>query len=415
MSIRQTLLMAFKSIANNKMRSFLTMLGIIIGVASVIALVSVTQAQTSIWITQMSANGANRIDMYIPYNSSSKQRAKIVDYCEKAIGKELTAFSVSGQTNMTIKYRGKSMDNTTTYFGNEKYSECISASLSSGRNFSQTEVENGARVCVIGEAVRKQFFGAMSPIGQYIRIGNSWSQNYQSYKIIGVYTGKYKGQLNTPDQMVLLPYTQQLRLTGWDDNQSYVMAAADADSSIKFSEALESFGNTVFPIDPNRGWSEFYVQSNQQYQQQMQGYANQSSIMMGGIAGISLLVGGIGIMNIMLVTVTERTREIGIRMAIGARRRDIIGQFLIESAAVSACGGILGIALGYFAAEMLGAALLGPMMNQPGMMDVEISVGPSLIIVVGAFLFSVLLGIIFGLYPANKASKMQPVDALRTQ
>lgn len=415
MNIRQTLLMAFKSITNNKLRSFLTMLGIIIGVGSVIALVSITQAQTNITIAQMFANGANRIDMSIPYDTTSKQREQIEAFCKTALGKDLSAFSPSSQSSMTLKYRGKSMDSTQTFFGNEQYGECIASSLSAGRTFSVAEVENGARVCIIGEAVRKQFFGALSPVGQNIRIGDPWLQNYQTYKVVGVYDGKYKGQLNTPDQMVLVPYTHQLRLTGWENNQNYVMAAKDADSSISFSEALTTYGNKIYPIDPNMGWSQFSVQSNQQSQEQLQGFANQSSIMMGGIAGISLLVGGIGIMNIMLVTVTERTREIGIRMAIGARRRDIIGQFLVESASVSACGGIVGIIAGYFVAQTLGSALLAPIMNQPGMIDVDISVGPNLPIVIGAFIFSVLLGIVFGLYPANKASKMQPVDALRTQ
>lgn len=414
MSIRQTLVMAFKSIAGNKLRSFLTMLGIIIGVAAVISLVSVTQAQMNIYVAQMSAMGVNRIDMYMDSSANSSAREKIIQYCEDAIGTELEAMSPTSSTSLVLKYRTKTMDNTRTYFGNEQYAKCVSSAIASGRNLTKSDIQNRSRVCVIGEAVSKNFFGAMSPIGQYIKIGDNWSQNYQSYKVVGVFEGKYRGQLNTDDQMILVPYTLQYRLTGWEDDSSYVLSAMDGKSSIDFTEKLTAYANELIPPDP-RGWQRFYAYSNQQGQEQMQGYANQNSIMMGGIAGISLLVGGIGIMNIMLVSVTERTREIGIRMAIGARRRDIIGQFLIESAVVSACGGIIGILFGYFGSEMLGAAMVGPMMNQPGMAEVEISVGPSIPIVIGAFLFSVLLGIVFGLYPANKASKMQPVDALRTQ
>lgn len=414
MSIRQTLMMAFKSIAGNKLRSFLTMLGIIIGVASVISLVSVTQAQMNIYLAQMSAMGVNRIDLSLPWGTSSAQRDKILDYCEQHIGKELAAFSPNTQTHsLTLKYRGKKMDNMPAYFGNEHYSTCISYPIAMGRDFTAADMKASSRVCIIGEAVRKEFFGAMSPIGQTIKIGNTWQQNFQSYKVVGVYSGKYKGALNTPDQMVVLPHTQQIRLIGGEQYTEYVMSASDAESSIRFADALTEYGNMLFPPDSPNG--RLYVSSNQQFQQEMQGMANQQSIVMGGIAGISLLVGGIGIMNIMLVSVTERTREIGIRMAIGARRRDIIGQFLIEAAVVSGCGGVIGILLGCFGAEMLGAALLGPIMNMPGMAQTEISVSPSITVMLGAFLFSVLLGVIFGLYPANKASKMQPVDALRTQ
>lgn len=149
----------------------------------------------------------------------------------------------------------------------------------------------------------------------------------------------------------------------------------------------------------------------------MENQTAQQSIMMAIIAGISLLVGGIGIMNIMLVTVTERTREIGIRMAIGARRRDIIGQFLIEASVVSAIGGLIGIAIGYFGAAVLGSVMLAPLATSPWMPSAaaDMVVTPGLPLVVGAFLFSVVLGIVFGLYPANKASKLQPVEALRTQ
>ena len=161
----------------------------------------------------------------------------------------------------------------------------------------------------------------------------------------------------------------------------------------------------------------FEVYSNAQWQEQAEASSNMLALLGGGIAGISLLVGGIGIMNIMLVSVTERTREIGIRMAIGARKRDIISQFLVEAAVVSCCGGMLGIILGCFAATILGNLLLLQQAQGGGWMPVieNFTVLPSFGLVAGAFLFSALLGIIFGLYPANKASNLQPVDALRTQ
>ena len=213
--------------------------------------------------------------------------------------------------------------------------------------------------------------------------------------------------------MVLVPNTLQMRIMGWEDNSSYAMRATDTDAAKSFTDDITAFANTK--IDPNNDYFQAYA--NAQFQEQMQSATDQQSITMAIIAGISLLVGGIGIMNIMLVTVTERTREIGIRMAIGARRRDIIGQFLIEASVVSAIGGLFGIGLGYFGAAVLGNIMLAPVASSPWMpaAAADMVVSPSLPLVIGAFLFSVVLGIVFGIYPANKASKLQPVEALRTQ
>ena len=159
----------------------------------------------------------------------------------------------------------------------------------------------------------------------------------------------------------------------------------------------------------------FSASSDSQWQEQSESSNNMLALLGGGVAGISLLVGGIGIMNIMLVSVTERTREIGIRMAIGARKRDIIGQFLVEASVVSCCGGVIGIVLGCFLSAVLGNLLLAKTQNSYMPTVEQFTVLPSAGLVIGAFLFSALLGIIFGLYPANKASNLQPVDALRTQ
>ncbi|MGE4548878.1 MAG: ABC transporter permease [Intestinibacillus sp.] len=413
MSITQTLAMAFKAIAGNKLRSFLTMLGIIIGVAAVITLVAVTQGQNDMYMMMMDAQGANRIDMYM-YINNSKTLKSITEYAENEVGKRLVGMTPLTQDSVTLKYRTKNMQNVSVYFGSEQYSLCTSKNISAGRDISENDIKNRARVCVIGEAVRKNFFGAMSPIGQTIKIGNNWSQSYQPYTVVGVYQGKFGGKLNTDDQMILVPYTLQLRLLGYERGDSqFALRAVDSDAAKSFVEDITNFANTK--VDPNREMFQAYA--NAQYQEQMENQTAQQSIMMAIIAGISLLVGGIGIMNIMLVTVTERTREIGIRMAIGARRRDIIGQFLIEASVVSAIGGLIGIAAGYFGAAVLGSVMLAPLATSPWMPSAaaDMVVTPGLPLVVGAFLFSVVLGILFGLYPANKASKLQPVEALRTQ
>ena len=231
-----------------------------------------------------------------------------------------------------------------------------------------------------------------------------------------VYAGKYGGKLNTNDQMLIMPYTLQslmMSSQGMSDHQYIIKAANSEDIQTLTEQTLPDFMQGR--CEANGGY--FSAYSNSQSQQQQEASSNLMALLGGGIASISLLVGGIGIMNIMLVSVTERTREIGIRMAIGARKRDIIGQFLVEAAVVSCCGGVIGIILGCFASAALGRFMLARQLQQNMYLpNVEqFTVLPSVGLVIGAFLFSALLGIIFGLYPANKASNLQPVDALRTQ
>lgn len=407
MSIMQTLSMALKSITNNKVRSILTMLGIIIGVASVITLVATIQGMQQMNTLMIEAMGTNRIEFDMWLNNKSV-RNEIIDYARDDLGHYLNGMTAYTRTGgMPIRYRTKSMDSTTLLFAEESYSTCVSYTIASGRNLAAADIKNRAKVCVIGESVRKNFFGAMSPLGQSIKI------NGQSVEVIGVLNGKYGGKLNTDDDVVLMPLSLQTRIMGWqNDNMSYIASGKDTDSVKAFTEQLTAYAETKY--NPEREY--FYVWSSQQSQEMQQQSSNMMSLVAGGVAGISLLVGGIGIMNIMLVSVTERTREIGIRMAIGARRRDIIGQFMIEAGVVSAFGGVIGIAIGIFGTAMLGGLLVRKTMNSPWMPEMpSMIVLPSMPLVVGAFIFSALLGIIFGLYPANKASKMQPVDALRTQ
>lgn len=410
MNIIQTITMAFKSIANNKVRSFLTMLGIIIGVGAVISLVATIQGMQTISTMISQAQGSNKIQFGY-YGSNSKVRQEMVDYASKDLGEYIEGISPAAQMYVsqgsynTIKYRTKEMSDCSIYFGNEQYGRCTSNTIASGRDLTESDIENEARVCVIGEAVRLQFFGAMSPLDQKIKI------NGQSYKVVGVFAGKYGGKLNTPDAMILMPISLQLRVTGWENNDEYVARGKDRQSILTFCDKMKEYMSTKV----QEQW-DFNIYSNEQYAEMEDQQTNMMSIVGGGVAGISLLVGGIGIMNIMLVSVTERTREIGIRMAIGARRRDIIAQFLIEAAAVSSCGGLVGIAVGFFGSGMLGSLLTKQFANSPWLPELpSIVILPKPGLVIGAFLFSALLGIFFGIYPANKASKLQPVEALRTQ
>ena len=409
----QTIRMALKSIAHNKVRTFLTMLGIIIGVGAVIALVASIQGMATLTRLQFEAMGTNQIQVYAWGVKSADWKA-MEGYLDGELADRIKGWSPQSQyydwQSKGVQYRSKTLksDNSYTYiyFGNENYGMVTNRTVSAGRDLTESDCKMNARVCVIGETIRKYFFGAMSPIDQSIRIGG------QSFKIVGVYKGKYGGKLNSEDQMIVLPYPLQSQMMrSSDSDRQYFIQAASKEDIQPVVDALKDFMSTRY--DPNNGYFDCY--STSQYMDQVEASSNQLALLGGGIAAISLLVGGIGIMNIMLVSVTERTREIGIRMAIGARRRDIIGQFLIEAAVVSCCGGLIGILLGCFGSAVIGNLLLAQQMNS-WMPEVEqFTVLPSPGLVVGAFLFSALLGIIFGLYPASKASKLQPVEALRTQ
>ncbi len=415
MNWMQTVRMAFKSILNNKVRSILTMLGIIIGVASVIAIVASIQGTSKLQRLQYEALGVNRIDVY-GWGAKSRDWEDFEEYLDTELADKVAAWSPQTQyydwQSDGIQYRSQKLSNdngyTYMYFGNQDYGEVTSHTISAGRDISEADCTSRSRVCVIGETIRKYFFGAMSPLGQKIRIGG------KSFEIIGVYEGKFDGKLNTEDQLIVMPYTLQnsmMSMSGISDKQYVIKAATREDISELTSTLLPEFMQSR--CEASGGY--FSAYSNSEWQEQSESSTNMLALLGGGVAGISLLVGGIGIMNIMLVSVTERTREIGIRMAIGARKRDIVGQFLVEAAVVSCCGGVIGIIVGCFLSAILGNMLLAQM--QDGYMPAveQFTVLPSIGLIIGAFLFSALLGIIFGLYPANKASNLQPVDALRTQ
>ncbi len=415
MNWMQTVRMAFKSILNNKVRSILTMLGIIIGVASVIAIVASIQGTSKLQRLQYEALGVNRIDVY-GGGAKSRDWEDFEEYLDNELADKVAAWSPQTQyydwQSDGIQYRSQKLSNdngyTYMYFGNQDYGEVTSHTISAGRDISEADCTSRSRVCVIGETIRKYFFGAMSPLGQKIRIGG------KSFEIIGVYEGKFDGKLNTEDQLIVMPYTLQnsmMSMSGISDKQYVIKAATREDISELTSTLLPEFMQSR--CEASGGY--FSAYSNSEWQEQSESSTNMLALLGGGVAGISLLVGGIGIMNIMLVSVTERTREIGIRMAIGARKRDIVGQFLVEAAVVSCCGGVIGIIVGCFLSAILGNMLLAQM--QDGYMPAveQFTVLPSIGLIIGAFLFSALLGIVFGLYPANKASNLQPVDALRTQ
>ena len=406
MNLMQAFKMAFKSIASKKMRSFLTMLGIIIGVASVVIMVSVVQGQNKKYMERLEAMGDNKIQIYAyrNYGGGGSVSDLLYEYC---LGMQDLVVGVTPQIDVwqeiTIKYGAKTF-NTQNWddwekrvslkLGSDQFGVCNNYTLGGGRELSFLDVDKANRVCVLGGGAKKLLFDFVDPVGETIFI------NSQPFLVVGWYEPTGLEGMSDMDNVVLLPYTFNRTLNNNQDINQYVVKAKSASATTLAIAKLKAFLGGF--INDENGYYDVY--SNNDWSSQMQEQSLMQSLVLGAIAGISLLVGGIGIMNIMLVTVTERTREIGIRKAIGAERRSIIVQFLIEAAVICGIGGLIGIVLGCMGALIAGKFLLQGMI-----------LWPSSVITIGAFTFSVVLGVVFGLYPAIKASSLQPVEALRAE
>ena len=416
MNLLQAFKMAFKSISCKKMRSFLTMLGIIIGVASVVIMVSVVQGQNRKNMEFYEKMGDNKISVsaYSYYDTSNETSQKLYDYCLSMsdLVEGITPDVEIGST-MTIQYGAKTLSvndwSSGRYdwesamhikLGSDQYGACNNYTLAGGRELSYLDIEKANPVCVLGSGAKDALFNFTDPIGEYITI------NGQPFLVVGYYNSMDIEYWPEMDNLIVLPYTFNRSMNNNNSITSYVVKAKSASATTEAMTRLDAYLGGLFPKNAE-GWSEtgdYYVSSNNSYAQDLENQNLMQSLVLGAIAGISLLVGGIGIMNIMLVTVTERTREIGIRKAIGAERRSIIAQFLIEAAVICSIGGLLGIALG-----TVGTLIAGKLLLQ------ESQLLPGAVITLGAFGFSVILGIIFGMYPAIKASGLQPVVALRAE
>ncbi len=406
MNLAQAFKMAFKSIAAKKTRSFLTMLGIIIGVASVVIMVSVVQGQNKKSMEYLEAMGDNKIEVsaYQWYETSGSVSELLYEYC---LGMQDLVLGVTPQIevwqDITIKY-GAKIFSTQNYddwtkrlsikLGSDQFGVCNNYTLGGGRELSFLDVDKANKVCVLGGGAKQLLFDFVDPVGETIFI------NSQPFLVVGWYEPTGVEGMSDMDNVVLLPYTFNRTLNNNQQISDYVVKARSASATTLAMAKLKAFLEGF--ITEENGYSRVY--SNNDWSSQVQEQNLMQSLVLGAIAGISLLVGGIGIMNIMLVTVTERTREIGIRKAIGAERKSIIVQFLIEAAVICGIGGIIGIGLG-----TMGTLIAGKFLLQGTVL------WPSTVITVGAFAFSVALGVLFGLYPAIKASSLQPVEALRAE
>ena len=402
MSFRQAFKMAVKSIVGKKMRSFLTILGIIIGVAAVVIMVSVIQGQNQQWMKYILSQGTNRLSVEAYSWNGTNISDELSKYC-MGLGdlvEGITPSSLQINQTVNIKYGSKvfSTDNwddwtkrITVELGSEQYGLCNNYTIAEGRDMSHLEIEKANNVCVLGGGAAELIFDFVNPIGKTITL------NSTPFQVVGVYEKKGVDGWPEWDNIILIPYTFNRSMNGNQPIQSYTIKAVDAEASTRASTLIQGFLKGLIPED--NGW--YNVQNSNQSIDNVNEQNLMQSLVVGCIAGVSLLVGGIGIMNIMLVTVTERTREIGIRKAIGAERKSIIIQFLIEACMLCGLGGIIGIFFGY-----LGTLIAGKFMLQ-------MILYPTMSITIGAFAFSVVLGVVFGIYPAIKASGLQPVVALR--
>jgi putative ABC transport system permease protein len=388
MKVLQCLKMAMSAILANKMRSFLTMLGIIIGVLSVTVLVAIGQGSTSDITSRITSLGTNLITVRNNARRIVQLDLDDIESLRGVGGVNQVAPLIS--SSLTCK-AGINTYDTTVYGTTEGYNSIRNYTLSSGRFITASDVENRSSVCVIGVEVADELFAQRDVIGETVRIDG------RAYTVVGLFTEMGDSEGTSLDSMVFIPFTIAQR-TFRNTTISTFYASADSDSDADIDRAVETL--EAFMYEKTQDEDYYTVTSQSQLLETMSEVANTLSLLLAGIAGISLLVGGIGIMNIMLVSVSERTREIGIRKAIGAQKMDIMLQFLIEAVSISLMGGLIGLGLGYFVVNVVAPAINVTMV---------MSSGVALLSVV----FSVLVGVIFGSYPANMAASLLPIEALR--
>lgn len=395
MNLIESFRIAFRALAANKARSLLTMLGVIIGVAAVILLVGIGTGVQNEVTGSIEGLGSNLL-FVLPgqYDASGggqpappSRRFTIEDaeYIQRRVS-GLDAVVPVIQGGGTIKAGNRSM-RVVVAAATEQGSEVFSATLADGRHYRKSEVQAASRVVALGSSVVDQLFPGQDPIGKSVTIQG------QRFTVIGHYESQGGGLGGDQDAQVYMPVTTAQRVLGVDDIGTIVVKVSDP-------EGIDRARADILRVMKPRFGDEITVFSQEQTLGILSDLLGTLTYMLAGIAGISLLVGGIGIMNIMLVSVQERTREIGIRKAVGARTYDILSQFVIEAVSLSVMGGVLGIAIGWGGAAVLSASTPVPSEVTPWAVAM-------------AFFFAFGVGVFFGVYPAYKASKLDPIVALR--
>jgi putative ABC transport system permease protein len=394
------LLLALREIRRNLMRSTLTMLGIVIGVASVIVMVNLGNSATAQVSDQISSLGSNLLMVRTGQRLGFGQRSEAENFDIEdaaAISREVggvAAVAPGASQPMTAIYGNQNWSTTVTGSDNN-YFPVGNWNLAKGREFSPSELRAGAAVCILGDGVRKALFGSQDALGEKLRL------NKLSCQVIGLLEskGQSAGGRDQDDLVVIPLRTFWRRVAGNQDVQMIYVSAREGASTSKVQRDIELLMRERRRIAANED-DDFNVRDMQEIAAALTATTRVLTTLLGAVAAVSLLVGGIGIMNIMLVSVIERTREIGIRLAIGALEREVLLQFLVEAVVLSSFGGLLGILLAV--ATTYGLAAL---MGMPPLLDAGI--------MLLAFLFSAAVGVIFGFFPARKAARQDPIEALR--
>ena len=390
--IYQSLKMALKAIAGNKMRSFLTVLGVVIGVAAIVVLVSIGQGANSSVVESIEGMGTNLISVSL---RARRANPITMDGLYELNQQESIAYvapiaNVSG----TVKAGAATYDDGSVQGTTPGYEHIRDWTVAEGRFLQQPDIDNRSLVAVIGAEAATEMYGTAHAVGE------TFSLNGYTLTVVGVLGENGASASGSNDNQILIPFTLAGRLFQQTGISTFYVSAVSSDRVEEAQSAVENFLAKAFEKYNTASFGTQYSVYNQtEMLSTLSETTRTLTLMLGGIAAISLLVGGIGIMNIMLVSVSERTREIGIRKAIGAARGNILAQFLIEALVVSLLGGLLG--LGISAAVV---RLLGPMLEMNLTVPLEVAW-----LAIG---FSVVIGVAFGLYPANKASKLKPIDAL---
>lgn len=395
---------ALKALGNNKFRGFLTMLGIIIGVGSVITMLAIGQGSKKSIQAEISEMGSNMIMIHpgedmrggVRLSTDDMQTLKVKDF--EDIRQECGHVSlVSPSVNSTGQaVYGANNTPTSVYGVNEEFLDIRGYKVQDGDIFSEQDIKTAAKVCLVGKTVIDQLFtNGENPVGKVIRFGSI------PFRIVGVLESKgYNSMGMDQDNLIITPYTTVMkRILAVTYLQEIVCSALSeeyTDEAISEITDVLRRNHKLKEADDD----DFNIRSQQELSSMMTSTSDMMSTLLAAVAGISLLVGGIGIMNIMYVSVTERTKEIGLRMSIGAKGRDILAQFLIEATLISITGGLLGVILGVAASYIVKAVLSYPILIQPWS-------------IVVSFLVCTIIGIFFGWYPARKASNLDPIEVIR--
>jgi putative ABC transport system permease protein len=395
-----TVLLALRELKRNVMRSILTILGIVIGVGAVITMVTIGGGATAQVKEQIASMGSNLLMVSPgkrlgPGQSSGNIPFKQAD--AEAIAREVSSVAaVAPVSSKSIQAVFGNQNWSTQVTGSDnQYFRVTNRSIRSGRQFSDSELRAGAAVCIVGETVRKKLFGGQDPIGEKIRLQKL------SCEVIGLLEGKGQSTMGMDqDDIVVIPLsTFQRRISGNQDVAIIQVSVRDGAPTEKAQRDIQLLMRERRHLSASDD-DNFNVMDMKEIAKMLTGTTQLLTALLSAVAAVSLLVGGIGIMNIMLVSVTERTREIGIRLAIGALESEVLMQFLVEAVVLSSFGGLIGIALALTASIWLADVLHVPFVFNAG-------------IVIIAFLFSAAVGVIFGYFPAFKAARLDPIEALR--